>query len=858
MNLSKPHSALLICILIMLLGSFTFVLIIRESKANLESSNESGVGWLSGWSYRKQHIIEGSTSGAQLNYQTKIVAYHGLGTDYNDNAKAPPEGHAYLGELPGEDLSQWKITVNSSIHENYGLTYPLTYVFNIAGESTSLKVYYRFLPEQNWTQLPEKTENDSFNGINAVRFDYPNNKGYVSIAFSDLSNKIYLNFTDNYDKPIEVEFVETAKYYDNRKAVVVSTADDWSQQYSDYFKNACEAFRTRNIWLTVAIITGLAPWNDIQRELDAGYIEPASHSNGHPDTVPYPDYDLQIGASKQYIIGNLSLPPLNRKDLTEYVWAWIEPSGKSDETCRSKLGQYMYLCDRDTTLADTFASWDPTNQLYQRIGFSFFADDNLTTEERNFKFDQVYNGGGIYHLMFHPWNVNLTGLLPHLDYIKERKDVWYAGFGHLYLYHFAQERNLVSVSPLGKLTARADFGDIRFTDSDGTTLLDYWMEKMVVGNYAVFWVEVPSIPAGPSNTTIYVYYGRADATTTSDGDKTFLFFDHFEGNYLDISKWRTLDSVNYSIEGSYLTVVDVNVWGDFGAIGYAPLQNGFAIECRNVYYENVKDGEVEFLACLDDGSWPPIMYAGYGDYWEVSQTTANYQVKIDSTRYPTSWNHVPSPSTHAFEIQKDQNNNTCIYLDEKLILGPVVSSTPFSRFRLNLYKPSGFNCSKTAIDAVIIRKYCNPEPLHGNWHTETKQTNAIFSVVSNSTISALTFNSANLELSFTVTGPSGTTGFAQVTIARTLAANITNLKVYLDEKPIEYSTTSTNDSWIISFTYTHSTHQVTIALNPNVTPHISAPDLAIVATVITTVAIAIKIRGKAKIRVGKMRHAVLS
>jgi hypothetical protein len=846
-------------IFIILLGSFTFLLNVSGSNANIELANasgESGVGWLLGWSYRKQHIIEGSTSGAQVKYQTKIVVHQGLGTDYNDNAKAPPEGHAYLGELSGEDLSQWQISVDSSIHENYGLTYPLTYVFNIAGKATSIKVYYRFLPEQNWTQLPEKTENDFFNGINAVRFDHSNNKGYVSIAFSDLSNKIYLNFTDNYDKPIEAEFVETAKYYDNRKAVVVSTADDWSYEYNAYFKNACEAFRTRNIWLTVAMITGSAPWDDIQRELDAGYIEPASHSYNHPDQVPYLDYDLQIGASKQQIIGNLTLPPLNRKGLTEYVWAWIEPSGKSDETCRSKLGKYMYLCDRDTTTVDIFASWDPTNQLYQRIGGSIWGDQNLATETLNSKFDQAYNGGGIYHLMFHPQMLNLTTLLPHLDYISERKDVWYAGFGHLYVYHFAQERNLVSVSPTGKLTARADFGDIRFTDSDGTTLLDYWTEEEVVGNYAVFWVKVPNIPASPNNAIIYMYYGRADATTTSNADKTFLFFDHFEGSYLDISKWRTGGSVNYSIEGSHLTVANLNVWGEFEAIGYAPLQNGFAIECRNVYYEDVKNGAVEFLACLDNYSWPPIMYAGYGDYWDVSQATARYRAKIESSYYPSSWNQVPSPSTHDFEIQKDQNDNTCIYLDGKLILGPVVSSTPFSRFRFNIWKPSGFNCSKIAVDAVFIRKYCNPEPLHGNWHTETKQTNAVFSVVSNSTISALTFDSTKLELSFTVTGPSGTTGFAQVTIAKTLAANIANLKVYLDGKPIEYSTTSTDDSWVISFTYTHSTHQVTVTLNPNVTPHVSMPDLAIVATVITTVAIAIKIRRKAKIRVGKIRHAV--
>lgn len=71
---------------------------------------------------------------------------------------------------------------------------------------------------------------------------------------------------------------------------------------------------------------------------------------------------------------------------------------------------------------------------------------------------------------------------------------------------------------------RSDFGDIRFTSADGVTLLSYWMETYVASNYAAFWVKVPSIPASPSSTTIYIYYGKADATTTSNGANTFLSF----------------------------------------------------------------------------------------------------------------------------------------------------------------------------------------------------------------------------------------------------------------------------------------------------------------------------------------------
>jgi len=62
---------------------------------------------------------------------------------------------------------------------------------------------------------------------------------------------------------------------------------------------------------------------------------------------------------------------------------------------------------------------------------------------------------------------------------------------------------------------RPDFGDIRFTDKYGSTLLDYWMETKVDSDYAIFWVEVPD-DLSIEDTKIYLYYGNWGATTTQD------------------------------------------------------------------------------------------------------------------------------------------------------------------------------------------------------------------------------------------------------------------------------------------------------------------------------------------------------
>ncbi|MFH8038547.1 MAG: DUF2341 domain-containing protein [Candidatus Aenigmatarchaeota archaeon] len=76
---------------------------------------------------------------------------------------------------------------------------------------------------------------------------------------------------------------------------------------------------------------------------------------------------------------------------------------------------------------------------------------------------------------------------------------------------------------------RSDCGDIRFTDSDGTTLLNYWLESGCNSTSTKLWVKVPSIPAS-STKTIYVYYGNPSATSTSNGAATFLVFNwKFDG-----------------------------------------------------------------------------------------------------------------------------------------------------------------------------------------------------------------------------------------------------------------------------------------------------------------------------------------
>jgi regulation of enolase protein 1 (concanavalin A-like superfamily) len=116
----------------------------------------------------------------------------------------------------------------------------------------------------------------------------------------------------------------------------------------------------------------------------------------------------------------------------------------------------------------------------------------------------------------------------------------------------------------------------------------------------------------------------------------------------------------------------------------------------------------------------------------------------------------------------------------------------------------------------------------------------VFSVLSDSAMSSLAFNSVSRELSFTVTGESGTTGYVDMYVARSVIGDITGVKAYLDGVEIGYSATAVNDSWLFHFSYQHSTHAVLVSLGPS--PSVFSLDsplgLAIIIGIILIVIVA--------------------
>jgi hypothetical protein len=124
----------------------------------------------------------------------------------------------------------------------------------------------------------------------------------------------------------------------------------------------------------------------------------------------------------------------------------------------------------------------------------------------------------------------------------------------------------------------------------------------------------------------------------------------------------------------------------------------------------------------------------------------------------------------------------------------------------------------------------------------------MFSVSSNSTITNLFFDSTSKELSFNVAGDSDTSGYANVYIAKNLVSDASLISVYLDGNKLDYSVIATEDSWILHFTYSHSSHDVTVKLVNSSLFGISMfgdwliPIIVVILVVVVAIAVAVAIK----------------
>jgi hypothetical protein len=135
--------------------------------------------------------------------------------------------------------------------------------------------------------------------------------------------------------------------------------------------------------------------------------------------------------------------------------------------------------------------------------------------------------------------------------------------------------------------------------------------------------------------------------------------------------------------------------------------------------------------------------------------------------------------------------------------------------------------------APFVSPYVSPSLSFGDQY--------VFDVISNSTISDLSFGSENMELHFTATGPDDTSGCTLIVLGKSFIIDPSSVVVFLDGEAVEYKITEMENVWILTVTYTHSTHNFVVDLPAEGIPEFpSIVFIALLMLLVMTAAIVLK------------------
>lgn len=212
-----------------------------------------------------------------------------------------------------------------------------------------------------------------------------------------------------------------------------------------------------------------------------------------------------------------------------------------------------------------------------------------------------------------------------LQYASSSEAAWYdAGWSHrkqLFFNNANQSTALVNFPVLVTLSAsNFDFTqakgageDIRFTDSDGSTLLAYEIELYSQASQSArMWVNVPQIDANSTTDSIFLYWGNNEATDAQNSDSTWN--SNYKGVYHLGDNAASTTVIDSSGLANHITASENtnNGFSQTGKIGNSFLTAGTPT------YITKQDGqslsEVYADIVLDSSGYPVIAYTDYTNF----------------------------------------------------------------------------------------------------------------------------------------------------------------------------------------------------------------------------------------------------
>lgn len=289
--------------------------------------------------------------------------------------------------------------------------------------------------------------------------------------------------------------------------------------------------------------------------------------------------------------------------------------------------------------------------------------------------------------------------------------------------------------------AEDDGGDLRFTDDDETTELDFWVEDVTGSGdneLAYVWVEVADDLG--SDQDIYVYYGNAGASNASDGPATFELFDDFDDASIDGSIWETSCSSGCDItDGSSSSIAESGGTLNFSDAPVAASRagvmasttaidtSGWEMRFRgrrtdNGTYGNTQPGFSEDPTTQDPGTTTPAFsHNNNGNYMRIGATNNAETLPILTGDLPqNTWYRWiakrESASSFWGTFENDDFTSTGITAYENKVISPSISTTVYPKIR-------SADGNDMQIDWIFVRHFNDPEPVFSTAGAEEQGVN---------------------------------------------------------------------------------------------------------------------------------------
>jgi len=273
--------------------------------------------------------------------------------------------------------------------------------------------------------------------------------------------------------------------------------------------------------------------------------------------------------------------------------------------------------------------------------------------------------------------------------------------------------------------AKSDGSDIRFSSENRT--LSYWIETWNPENEeALIWVRLSSLSANKT-AKILMRYGNPGAEAMSSGEKTFDFFDNFEGSSLNELDW------NVESEGGGLVEVKNGVCNVSAprvhVYDYSMIYSKDSFNINSMFV--VKRMKVTIGA--DDRG--PVLRQGFIDQIDSRKNEINHETELanesrvdlettysrqKNTLYDLTDVNVPEGKWYVSGIAWYEENNTRRVSwfkngvrDSRM---DFASNDSITNLPMHVYlyaasyKDSSKNTGYMAVDYVLVRKFVGTEP----------------------------------------------------------------------------------------------------------------------------------------------------